>query len=78
MNYFFANASCHFKSRLFTFCYYKQEYVTKLEFSPDSLSISAIYVSGKLAIYSIPTLKLIQEWFMTEQVRPLFFLFKNI
>jgi hypothetical protein len=29
--------------------------------------LAAIYVSGKIDIYSLPTLKLLKEWFMTEQ-----------
>lgn len=45
----------------------KIEYVTKLEISPDNTSLSAIYVSGKISVYSLPSLELINEWFMTEQ-----------
>lgn len=46
-----------------------QEYVTKLEIEPNNLAVAAVYISGKIAIYSLPTLKLINEWFMTEQVK---------
>ncbi|CAF1064877.1 unnamed protein product [Brachionus calyciflorus] len=45
----------------------KIEYVTKIEISPDNTSLAAIYVSGKIDIYTLPTLKLLKEWFMTEQ-----------
>ena len=47
----------------------KIEYVTKLEISPDNKTVAAIFVSGKISVYMIPSLKLVNEWFMTEQVR---------
>lgn len=42
--------------------------MTKLEIAPNNLAIAVIYISGKIAIYALPSLKLINEWFMTEQV----------
>lgn len=45
----------------------KIEYVTKIEISPDDQSLVVVYVSGRINIYSLPTLKLLKEWFMTEQ-----------
>lgn len=45
----------------------KIEYITKLEISPDNKSCTAIYVSGKISVFAIPSMKLINEWFMTEQ-----------
>lgn len=41
--------------------------MTKIVISPDNTSLAVIYVSGKLAIYSFPSLRLRNEWFMTEQ-----------
>lgn len=45
----------------------KIEYVTKMEISPDDQNLTVVYVSGRINIYSLPTLKLLKEWFMTEQ-----------
>ena len=42
--------------------------MSKLEIAPDNQSLSAIYASGKIAVYSLPSLKLVNEWHMTEQV----------
>ena len=49
----------------------RKEYVTKLQISRDNTKVVAIYSSGKLAILSVPSLQLINEWFMTEQVKHL-------
>ena len=46
----------------------KIEYITKLEISPDNSSLAVIYVSGKICVYAIPSMKVINEWFNTEQV----------
>lgn len=45
----------------------KIEYVTKLEIGPDGNSVAAVYISGKIAVYALPSLNLLNEWFMTEQ-----------
>ena len=42
--------------------------MTKLAISPDKKSIVALYVSGKISLFTYPNLKLVKEWFMTEQV----------
>lgn len=42
--------------------------MTKIEIAPNNLAVAVVYISGKIAIYSLPSLKLINEWFMTEQV----------
>ena len=49
-------------------CLNVKEYVTRLEIAPNNMAIAALYISGKIAIYALPSLKLISEWFMTEQV----------
>lgn len=48
--------------------YKKIEYVCKLEISPDDTKLAAVYVSGKIAVFSLPSLQLLNEWFMSEQV----------
>lgn len=45
----------------------KIEYVTKMEISSDNQSLVVVYISGRIKIYSLPTLRPIKEWFMTEQ-----------
>lgn len=41
--------------------------MTKLEIGPDGNSVAAVYISGKIAVYALPSLNLLNEWFMTEQ-----------
>jgi hypothetical protein len=48
--------------------YKKIEYVCKLEVSPDDTKLAVVYVSGKIAVFSLPSLQLLNEWFMSEQV----------
>lgn len=45
----------------------KIEYVTKMEISSDNQNLVVIYISGRIKIFSLPTLRPLKEWFMTEQ-----------
>jgi len=46
----------------------KIEYIIKLVISPDNSEVAVVYVSGKISLFAIPSMKLVNEWFITEQV----------
>jgi hypothetical protein len=48
----------------------------KLSVSPDNTSLAAIYNNGKISLYSIPNLKELNSWNLSEQVCQFKLLFK--
>jgi len=47
----------------------KIEYITKMEIAPDNSTVAVVYVSGKISLFAMPSMMLINEWFITEQVQ---------
>lgn len=71
---------CIFLLRLFVYLlgyHVWQDGVFKMNLSPDGALLAAIHFSGKLTIWSIPSLRQQGEWDQTAQVRRMY-MFRNL